>query len=286
MVKISDKKGSLTPLALIAGLGELPKAVAQAARSKGYRVVAVALESLADESLKPHVDVFKWFNAGKVGGMITFLKKNGVKEAVMAGKVPKSLLYKGGIRPDLRAAKLLITLKNRGDDTILLAAAQELQKEGIRLLDITDFCTGLLTPEGTLTRKGPSRSEWKDIEFGFRMAKEIGRLDIGQTVVVKKQAVMAVEAIEGTDEAITRGGRFAKGATVVKVSKPGQDMRFDVPVVGMETLHIMMEADIRVLAVEAEKSIFLKRDEFVKEAGKAGITVVGVADSFKGSQTL
>jgi hypothetical protein len=263
-------------LGLIAGQGELPRAVAMDARAKGYKVVAVALDSLADDSLESCVDVMGRFNVGKVGKIIEFLKKNNVKETVMAGKVPKSLLYKGDIKLDLKAIKLLFSLKDRRDDSILLAASKELEKHGIRLLDMTDFCSGLLTPEGVLTSTKPSRSEWKDIKFGFKMAKEIGRLDIGQTVVVKEQAVMAVEAIEGTDEAIRRGGRLANGgATVVKVSKPEQDMRFDVPVVGMKTLQTMIEAKIRVLAVEAGKSIFLQRDEFIKEAEEAGITVVG-----------
>jgi DUF1009 family protein len=133
-----------------------------------------------------------------------------------------------------------------------------------------------LTPEGKLTRKGPSRSEKKDIEFGFNMAKEIGRLDIGQTVVVKNRAVIAVEAIEGTDGAIKRGGKLAKEAVVVKVSRPGQDMRFDVPVVGAGTLKVMMASGIRVLALEARKSILMDREDFLREANEAGITVIGV----------
>ena len=273
MVKIqhSDKK-----LGLIAGMGELPIAVAGEAKSQGYTICAIALEPLADKSLSSHVDEIKWVNVGKLGTLINSLKKSGIKEAVMAGKVSKTLLYKSKITPDLRAVKLLFTLKDRRDDSILLAIAKELADEGIELLDITLFSTGLLMPEGVLTKNKPSNDEWKDIEFGWKMAKEIGRLDIGQTVVVKDRAVMAVEAIEGTDEAIKRGGKLAgEGAVVVKVSKPNQDMRFDVPAVGLQTLSAMQEVKARVLCVEAKKSLILNKDKLLEEAKIAGISIVG-----------
>ena len=273
MVKIqhSDKK-----LGLIAGMGELPIAVAGEAKSQGYTICAIALEPLADKSLSSHVDEIKWVNVGKLGTLINSLKKSGIKEAVMAGKVSKTLLYKSKITPDLRAVKLLFTLKDRRDDSILLAIAKELADEGIELLDITLFSTGLLMPEGVLTKNKPSNDEWKDIEFGWKMAKEIGRLDIGQTVVVKDRAVMAVEAIEGTDEAIKRGGKLAgEGAVVVKVSKPNQDMRFDVPAVGLQTLSAMQEVKARVLCVEAKKSLILNKDKLLEEARIAGISIVG-----------
>ncbi|MEW6067848.1 MAG: UDP-2,3-diacylglucosamine diphosphatase LpxI [Nitrospirota bacterium] len=263
-------------LGLIAGMGDLPKAIAVEARSHGYKVVAIALEPLADKSLSSFVDEIKYINIGKLGKIMDSLKKFGIKEAVMAGKTPKSMLYKSRIMPDLRAVKLLFSLKDRSDDTILLAITDELKKEGINLLDITLFSSNLLTPDGVLTKRKPTKDEWKDIEFGWRIAKEIGRLDIGQTVVVKNQAVMAVEAIEGTDEAIKRGGRLAgKDAVVVKVSKPNQDMRFDVPVVGMDTLKAMIEVGASVLSVESKKSILLNREKIIEESRKAGISVVG-----------
>lgn len=263
-------------LGLIAGIGELPKAVASEAKDRGFHVVAVALEHLADRKLASHVDEIKWVNVGKLGTIIESLKRSGVKKAVMAGKVPKSLLYKGNITPDLRAMKLLFTLKDRSDDSILLAITRELEKDGITLLNTTDFCQNMLTPEGILTEEGITEDEWKDIRFGWKIAREMGRLDIGQTVVVKGRAVMAVEAIEGTDEAIKRGGFYAhEGAVVVKVSKPHQDMRFDVPVVGLDTLKAMIEVRARVLAVEAKKSILLRKERFLREAEEAGISVVG-----------
>lgn len=271
-------------LGLIAGMGELPKVVAAEAKAKGFQVVAIALEPLADKSLSDFVDDIKWVNVGKLGEIIESLKKSGIKEAVMAGKVPKSLLYKRRIVPDLRAVKLLFTLKDKSDDSILLAISRELQKDGITLLNTTDFCSDMLTPEGILTERRLTEEEWKDIYFGWRIAKEIGRLDIGQTVVIKNQAVMAVEAIEGTDEAIKRGGTYAgEGAVVVKVSKPHQDMRFDVPVVGLNTLRAMAGIKARVLALEAQKSIFLQRESFLGQAEEAGISVVGYKDSAKSS---
>lgn len=263
-------------LGLIAGSGTLPVAVAGEAQSEGYRVTAIALEHLASEDLASTVDELKWISAGKLGHIIDTLKKAGIKEVVMAGKVPKSLLYKSRIVPDLRAVKLLLSLKDRSDDAIMLAITGELEKEGIRLRKTTDFCKGLLMPAGVLTKSKPSEAELRDISFGWKIAKEIGRLDIGQTIVVKDMAVMAVEAIEGTDEAIRRGGKLAgKGAVVIKISKPQQDMRFDVPVVGTETLKAMIEVRARVLAVETNKSILVNRDAMVSGANRASISIVG-----------
>jgi len=263
-------------LGIIAGKGELPAAIAVEAKSQGYSVFAVALESLADETLSKYVDEIKWVNVGKFGKLIDTLKKAGISEAVMAGKVSKSLLYKSKITPDLRAVKLLFSLKDRKDDSILLAITNELANEGIKLLEITKFSSRILMPEGILTKNKPSKEEWKDIEFGWNIAKEIGRLDIGQTVVIKNCAVMAVEAIEGTDEAIKRGCKLAgKGAVVIKVSKPEQDMRFDVPAVGLQTLNVIKEYGGSVLAVESGKSLILSKEAVIKEAQRAGISIVG-----------
>jgi len=267
-------------LGLIAGNGDLPRAVAEEARARGYEIIAIGLEPLAEKSLSSVVDEIRWINVGKLGQVINFLKRSGVKEAVMAGKVPKSLLYKSKITPDLRAVKFLLSLKDKSDDSILLALAKELKKEGVTLLNTTDFTTSLLAPEGVLTKKGPTEDEWKDIAFGWRIAKEIGRLDIGQTVIIRNQAVMAIEAIEGTDEAIKRGGTLAgSGAVVIKVSKPQQDMRFDVPVVGLDTLRSMLEVKARVLAVDSGKSIIIGKEKLIKEAEKAGVAIVGVSDT-------
>lgn len=264
-------------LGLISGMGELPIAIACDARSRGYTVIGVGLEPLADRKLESCVDEIRWINVGRLGEIIEYLKKSGTDEVVMAGKVPKSLLYKSKISPDLRAIKLLFTLKDRSDDSIMLAVAGELKKEGITLLNTTDFSVPLLTPEGVLTAHAPTEEEWKDIGFGWQIAKQIAGIDIGQTVVIKDRAVMAIEAIEGTDAAIKRGGELAGGrAVVIKVSKPKQDMRFDVPVVGLDTLRSMREVQARVLAVEAEKSILLDREQMLQKANEAGIVIVGI----------
>jgi DUF1009 family protein len=226
------------------------------------------------------VDEIRWINVGKLGTIINHLKKSGVTETVMAGKVPKSLLYEKKITPDLRAIKLLFTLKDKSDDSILLALAKELNKEGITLLNTTDFTSSLLTPEGVMTKKCPTENEWKDIAYGWKIAEEIGGLDIGQTVVICNQPVMAVEAIEGTEEAIRRGGRLAgDGTVVIKVSKPQQDMRFDVPVIGPDTLNAMVDIQARVLAVESRKSIILNREKLISDAEEAGISIVGISDA-------
>jgi hypothetical protein len=158
------------------------------------------------------------------------------------------------------------------------AIVEEIEKDGIKLLPTTTFIGNLIAPEGVLTHKKPTKNDWKDIEFGWRIAKEIGRLDIGQTVVVKDRAVISVEAIGGTDETIKRAGDLTKDTIVIKVSKPGQDMRFDVPVVGMNTLYSMKKATARVLAIEAGKCIIVDKGEFIKEADRVGITVVGIDD--------
>lgn len=261
---------------IIAGMGELPRIIAQDAKDRGYKVISVALENLASPKLDGVADEIRWINVGKLGEIIDTFKEFGVSEAILAGKVPKSLLYKSKITPDIRAIKLLFSLKDKSDDSILNGITSELLKEGINVIDTTSFSSHLLTPEGVLTKTQPSADEWRDIEFGWRIAKELGRLDVGQTVVVKGKAVMAVEAIEGTDEAILRGGRLScEGAIVVKVSKPQQDMRLDVPTVGLSTLNSMKEVKARILAVETLKSILIDREEMIAEAEKAGITIVG-----------
>jgi DUF1009 family protein len=270
--------GDKKKIGIIAGKGQLPAIIAADARSKGFHIYTAALKGLTEGTEREYSEESEVLNAGKLGSFFKFFKGHGVTEVLFAGKVPKTSLYDGTVIPDLRAVGVLTKLADRGDDTIMNTIVSEFKKEGIDFLDMRNFCSDLLTPEGALTKKGPSRKEKGDMEFGFRMAKEIGSLDIGQTVVVKDLAVMSVEAIEGTDEAIRRGGELSGGgAVVVKVSRPGQDMRFDVPVVGLDTLKVMEEVGARVLAVEAGKSILLGRGEFIERAEGAGITVAGVA---------
>ena len=265
-------------IGIIAGMGELPVIIAKDARERGYKVITVALENLASPEMDSVSDEIRWVNPGKFGELIDTLKKHQIKEAIMAGKVPKSLLYKSKITPDLRAVKLLFSIKDKSDDAILNAITKELAGEGIEIIDTTKFSPHLLTPVGCLTRKKPDEEQWKDIEFGWKIAREIGKLDIGQTVVIKGKAVMAIEAIEGTDEAILRGGKWAgDGAVVVKVSKPQQDMRLDVPAVGLDTLKSMEKVNAKVLALEAHRSMIIGRETVIREAESAGIVIVGIS---------
>ncbi|MCX7793047.1 MAG: UDP-2,3-diacylglucosamine diphosphatase LpxI [Thermodesulfovibrionales bacterium] len=267
-------------IGLIAGSGELPCLIAEEAKKQGYSVFTVALKELASHDIARCTDEIEWISVGKLGSIIDSLKKASVKEAVMAGKAPKELLYKSPVIPDLRAIKLLMSLKDRKDDTIMLAIVEELKKEGIHILNTTDFARSLLIKEGILTKRKPSKVQMADVEFGYRIAKEIGRLDIGQTVVIKDRAVMAVEAIEGTDRAIKRGGELAGGgAVVVKVSKPQQDLRFDVPVAGLHTIRSMKESGCTVLALEAERCLFIQKEEAVKEADNEGMIILGYKES-------
>jgi DUF1009 family protein len=266
-------------LGLIAGMGQLPLSIAAEAKKMGYYVIGIALQPPADESLRPVTDDFHKVRIGSFGGLLSLLKKLSVTEAVMAGKIPKKLLYenKKNLIPDLQAMKLIFSLKDRADDSIMKAVVKELEKNNITVHKTTTFTKNLLAPEGVLTRHKPSKDDMRDIEFGWVIAKKIGQLDFGQTVVVKKMAVMAVEAIEGTDEAILRGGALAqKDAVVIKVSKPRQDMRFDVPAVGIDTLRSMKKAGAKVLALEAGKCIIVDKEHFLQEADKAEIAVIGI----------
>ena len=266
-------------LGLIAGSGGLPFAVATGAKVGGFRLIVFALKGLADEGLADMADEYQPVEVGKLGKLITAIKKTGVQQVVLAGKVSKTLLYKMNVIPDVRAVKFLFSLKDRKDDTIMAAFLGELETEGVKVVETTAFTQSLLAPSGCLTSRTPTKGELKDIHFGAGVAREIGRLDIGQTVVVKHRAVMAIEAIEGTDEAIKRGGALAKsGAVVVKTAKPNQDLRFDVPVVGMDTLKSMQAAGASVLAIEAGRVIVVEREKVVSMADSIGISVMGFDD--------
>jgi DUF1009 family protein len=277
-VRTVQQRSSKT-LGLIAGTGTLPCIIASEAKKRGFRVIVIALQPPADETLRPLADHFHKVHIGRFGEVIKTLRRSSVNEVVMAGKVPKTLLYqdKKSLIPDVRALKILFSLKDRSDSAFMDAIRTEIEKEGMKLIKATSFIKDMMTTEGVLTKKQPKKSQWNDISYGWKIAKGIGSLDIGQTVVIKGTAVMAVEAIEGTDEAILRGGGLAgNDAVVVKVFKPKQDARLDVPVVGIDTLSTMKQAGAKVLALEAKKSIILDKDDFIKEADQAGIIVVGV----------
>ena len=264
-------------LGLIAGNGKFPLIFAGEAKRTGYSVIAVAHRGETDEAIAQAADEVTWVYVGQLGKMIRAFQRAGVTEAVMAGGIRKVKLF-GNFRPDLRGARFLAKLKSREDDALLRGVADELAREGIQILESTLCLSHIISSEGVLTRRAPRQEEWEDIRLGFQTAKEIGRLGIGQTVVVKNQVVLAVEAVEGSDAAIQRGGVLAKtGCVVVKVSKPQQDLRFDVPAVGVETVQRLHEVEAAVLAVEAGKTILLEKEDLLRQADSYGISVVGVS---------
>ncbi|SHE28547.1 hypothetical protein SAMN02745206_00016 [Desulfacinum infernum DSM 9756] len=265
-------------IGLIAGGGQFPLLFAEGARQAGYSVVAVGFHGETDPQVADHVDQFHLIKLGQLNKLIQAFKKAGITRAAMAGAINKTKLY-ARIRPDWRAFKLLGKLHNKKDDFLLRALAQELESEGILIEPSTLFLPTLLAPEGILTRRRLNAKEKRDVAFGWDMAKAVGHLDIGQCLVVKDQAVLAVEGIDGTDATILRGGRLCReGAVVVKVSKPIQDLRFDVPAVGLQTIETMKEVKARVLVIEAGKTLLFDRERVIREADRAGITVVAVRD--------
>jgi DUF1009 family protein len=258
---------------LIAGNGRFPLIFARTARAAGVSVVAVAHEGETFPELAGLVDAITWIRVGELGRMIHAFRDAGIDRAVMAGGIRKAALLEH-FAPDERGMQFLARVGSFGDDTLLRGVAGELERDGIRIVESTLFLSTLLAPGGALTQHVPDGAQWKDIHHGIAVAKAIGRWDIGQSVVVQSGIVLAVEAIEGTDATIARGGR--SGAVVVKVSKPQQDLRFDVPAVGLETVRVCTAAGIAVLAVEAGKTLLLDRDDAIRLAEAHGLCIVGV----------
>jgi len=274
-------------IGLIAGWGDYPLRVAQALRRQGYRVYCLGVVGEADPRLADLCDEFRFLGLAKFGTAIRYFKRRGITDATMAGKIHKVALFRRGgwlrYLPDLRTIRMFIPhfltrRKDCRDDTLLRAVVEEFASEGIRFAPATDYAPKLLLRQGQLTRRGPSVWQQKDIEFGWRLAKELGRLDVGQSVAVKDQAVLALEAIEGTDECIRRAGRLCKSGrfTVVKTAKPRQDMRFDVPTIGLGTLQTMVEAGAAVLAVEADRTIVLNESEVIDFANRNRLIIVAL----------
>ena len=262
-------------IGLLAGVGHLPVECAAAAAGLGYEVYAVALLPDADPELKEKAQHYAEINVARLGEIIAYLKENEVRRVTMIGKVTKEILMNGQHAvPDERMLQLLASLPDRRDDTIMLHFVQELAREGMQAFDQTSLIRKLMPAHGVLTERQPTPEERQDMLFAFRMAREIGRLDVGQTAVVKGMAVMALEAIEGTDACIERGGKLAcGGAVVAKVAKPNQDMRFDVPTVGEQTIRKMIEAGAKALAIEAGKTLVVDRERVVKLADENGIAI-------------
>ena len=269
----------MKPLGLLAGNGRFPFLVAQEARKQGRKVVVVAFREEADPALEQIVDSFHWAFVGQLNKWVTIFNSEGVEEVVMAGLVRHSNMYADfkKFHPDIRALKLFWRLKDRKADTILGGVAEELAKDGLKLIPSIQHLTHYLAPEGILTKRKPTLQEQADIQFGFRLAKEMAGLDIGQTVCVKNKAVIAVEAMEGTDRCIRRAGELALGNfVVVKVAKPKQDLRFDVPVIGLSTIETFQESGGGVLAIEAGKTLVFDLEQLVEWANGEKISIVGV----------
>lgn len=264
-------------IGLVAGSGDLPVHVGTEATQRGFLVVAVAFEGFTSSKIESSASRVFWMKLGQVNKAIEALKTSGVNRVVMAGKIEKSnLLDLFRLRPDRRALKIIRSLKDWRDDTILEAIASELEQEGLFIEAITGWAPKLMAPLGVMSKRKPGPEQIRDIVFGRRMAQGIGGLDIGQTVVVRNTSVIAVEAIEGTDRVIRRSGELASGCVVVKMAKPDQDMRFDVPGVGPSTIESMIEAKALVLAVEYQKTLMPKKDEMLELANSKGIVVIGI----------
>ena len=265
---------------LIAGNGRFPFLVLDAARQMGHDVTVVAIQEetsrdIDDAARRGRAADVHWISLGQLGKCLAILKTAGVDEAVMAGQVKHVKIF-SGIVPDFTLLKVLGRLKGRNTDALISAVADELASNGIRLVDSTSFLRPLLAREGVLTSRGPTKEEHDDFQFGYGMADAIAALDIGQTIAVKHGAVVAVEAMEGTDEVIGRAGDLAgPGVRVVKVAKPNQDMRFDVPVIGIPTIQAMRRAGASALSIDAAKTLVLDGPEVIAAANESGIAIVG-----------
>ena len=265
-------------LGIIAGGGSFPITVARTARSRGEHVIGVGFASDTDPVFPEHCDNFAWLKLGQLGRLIDFFNANKVTHVVMAGPINKPRAL--DLRPDWRAAKLLFSIKTRGDDILLRALTAELEREGLHVVAPHLYSPELLAPEGVLTRRKPTEMEREDVAFGWALAQSLGQFDIGQCLVVREKIVLAVEAIEGTDAAIRRGGQLGgPGAVVIKRPKPTQDKRLDLPAIGLGTLQSMAEVGATCLAFEAGGCIFFEQQKTVDFANSHGITLLGLSAS-------
>lgn len=271
-------------LGLVAGGGQFPLLVAQGARKRGYSVVAVAFDKETSPAINEAVDKVKWVKLGQLGKLIKFLQDGEASAVVFAGPINKPGAF--DIRPDFRAIKLLLGIKSRNDNSLLSALAHELSAEKLRVVSALEFVPDLVSPAGFISKRRPTQSEKEDILFGWPLIKKIGAMDIGQCIAVKERVVVAVEAIEGTDETILRAGNLVqKKITIIKTFKPGQDSRIDLPALGLGTVETMIRAKASCLAYEAESSLFFDMDKARSMADKHKIAIVGIrADNSVESQ--
>jgi hypothetical protein len=259
---------------LIAGNGRFPFLILEAARSQGLDLVVVAIKEEASEDIDCCAKKVHWISLGQLGKLISIFKEEKVTRAIMAGQVKHKQIF-SSIVPDLKLLKLLASLKSKNTDSLIGGVARILEEEGITLMESTAFLKPLLPEPGVLTRRGPDDAEQKDIAYGREIARQIARMDIGQSLVVRDQACVAVEAMEGTDAVIRRAAAITgnQRITVIKVSKPNQDMRFDVPVIGLPTVQLMAEVNASVLAIDAHKTLLMDRDQLIEFANQHDICV-------------
>ena len=268
----------MSRIGLLAGCGRFPLFFAKAAKKCGSEVIAVAIKNETSKEINDLVEHVEWFDIGSLQGMIDVFRKAGITKMVMAGGVTKATMFQN-IVPDARFLKVFAKVRNsnkaNNDDALLRQLCEEFETEGIHVCDSTTYLSVLLPEKGVLTKRQPTDEEKLDIEYGHKIAKQIAGMDIGQTIVIKKQVILAVEAIEGTDKAIMRGGELGRGdVTVVKVARPKQDMRYDIPTVGIETINTLKKAQAKCLAFEEGKTLLLDREEVIRLADEAGIAIV------------
>src|ERR1700731_29728 len=275
---MQEANGSTVGWGLIAGNGRFPFLVLEGARSQGIEMAVIALKEEAAPELERSAKRLHWVSLGELSKAIDLMHQEGVTQAVMAGQVKHNKIF-SAIRPDWKLAKLLFSLPRRNTDALIGAVARVLEDEGIRLVDSTLFLKPLVPEAGVLTRRAPNEHEAADIAYGLGVARQVSQMDIGQTVVISDRACVAVEAMEGTDEAIARAARLAnrKPLVVVKVSKPGQDMRFDVPVVGLPTIEQMKNARATALALDAGRTLLFDREKLIELADAADIAIQAFA---------
>lgn len=261
---------------LLAGNGRFPFLVLDAARSQGVEMVVAAIKEETFPELAQHAKTIEWLHIGQLGKLIKFFQREGVTHALMAGQVKHNQIFSGAI-PDFRMVKMLAGLLTKNTNSLIGAVTKELASEGITVIDSTSFLTPLLAPNGILTTRLVNEKEQADIDYGIEVAREVARLDLGQTIVVSDRAVVAVEAMEGTDATILRAATLVNGRplTVVKVAKPNQDMRFDVPVVGLPTIETMIKAKATAISITAEKTLIFDREEMLSLANKNQIAILG-----------
>jgi len=264
-------------IGLIAGNRKFPLLFCEAAIRQGNSIVVVAIKGETSPRIKKLADKTYWLKLSEFNHVFDIFRSEGVKKVVMAGQISPTRLFSQEVKTNEAIQQILLSIKNKKADTIFGAIADKLTAAGLELLDSSIFVKDLLVHKGVLTHKQPDSSLWEEINFGFELAKAVAALDIGQTVAVKEKAIVAVEALEGTDNLIKRAGKIARGGiTVIKVAKPKQDMRFDIPVIGLKTIQSLIKAGAKCLAVEADKTLFIDSDASIKLADGKGISIVGV----------